>query len=106
MSNQPIHKHRDIANHSPGQQRMFFALGSKLEHDPEELKENAKKHFSVICFNDLTKSNMMYLIDRLVKQEKVRQLTPPKTKEIRKDQSIEDRQKEAEEANRKMLDSL
>lgn len=73
MSNKTYdHNHREIAFHSPLQQRKFFALGQELGHKPEDLKAKAKRKFNVDCFNKLTKSDMMYLIDRLAKQQEVK----------------------------------
>jgi hypothetical protein len=63
------HKHRAIANHSPNQQRMFFAMVATLGHDPEEVKERAKGHYKVGCFNDLTSKQLNWLIDRLVQKQ-------------------------------------
>lgn len=59
--------HLERANHSPNQQRMFFAISNNLGFNPEEVKERAKKKFKVDCFNKLTVSNLMFLIDKLVK---------------------------------------
>ena len=62
------HNHRKIANHSPLQQRMFFAVSSKLGYKSDEVKERAKLYFNKDCFNDLTKSDLMFLIDKLMDQ--------------------------------------
>lgn len=63
------HKHRAIANHSPNQQRMFFAMVAALGKNPEEVKERAKSHYKTGCFNDLTSAQLNWLIDRLVQQQ-------------------------------------
>jgi hypothetical protein len=67
------HKHRKEALHSIEQQRMFYALAADLGYKAEEVKERARTHFRVNCFNDLTKGNMMYLIDRMVQQQEKRE---------------------------------
>lgn len=67
------HKHRAIALHSPEQQAKFFALSDELKYNKEDVKDRAKKHFNVSCFNDLKKGDMMWLIDRLQQQYDKRQ---------------------------------
>lgn len=103
------HNHAAFAEHSPNQQRMFFALGQELGHNAIELKENAKKHFNKECFNRLSNGDMMYLIDRLVKQKELRERMPKSTQNTteatqKKELSSEERRREAEEANKKMLE--
>lgn len=58
--------HIEISLHSPEQQRMFFAVGHSLGFPADKLKERAKKVCGVDCFNALTKTHLMYLIDKLV----------------------------------------
>lgn len=59
------HKHRKEALHSPAQQAMFFALADQLGYDENEVKERAKKKFKHGCFNDITSSEINYLIEKL-----------------------------------------
>lgn len=124
MSNPVLHKHRDIALHSPEQQRKFFACGRELGHNPHDLKESAKKHFNVTCFNQLTVSNMIYLIDWLEKQREVRERMAPGLNSPKPTQLIMDeydpetwarlsdeekaqiRKEQAERANEEMLKKL
>lgn len=63
------HKHREIPLHSEAQAAMFFALASELKYEPDEVKERAKNHFKTSCFNDLKISDLMYLIDKMVKKQ-------------------------------------
>jgi hypothetical protein len=64
----PNHLHLKIANHSPAQQRKFFVLCAELNFNPQQVKERAKKHYGVSCFNELSIEQMNWLIERL--QEK------------------------------------
>jgi|GEM_PF-4746530 hypothetical protein len=66
VSSNHNHLHDSIANHSLEQQRMFFALAQTLGYDKNLVKERAKKHFKKECFNELSKSELMWLIDKLV----------------------------------------
>jgi|SRR6266480_7354643 len=60
------HQHLAIANHSPNQQRKFFALAADLNYSAEEVKRRAKLHFNLGCFNALTVTQMNELIERLL----------------------------------------
>lgn len=103
------HNHLDIANHSPAQQGMFFGLGQKLGYTSNDLKAHAKKHFKVDCFQKLTKGNMIYLIDKLVEQENLREQQAQRAaikQPDRKEKTPEERRKEAEEANTKTMKNL
>jgi hypothetical protein len=51
---------------------MFFALVTTLGYKADELKERAIAKFKKDCFNDLTISDMSYLIDKLVKKQERR----------------------------------
>ena len=61
--------HKEIAEFSPQQQAMFFAVSAALGYKPEDVKERAKERFKVDCFNKLKISDMSYMIDRLVQQQ-------------------------------------
>jgi len=87
---------------------MFFALGQELGHKAIDLKENAKNHFKKTCFNRLSNGDMMYLIDRLQQQKEVRERqADQKVRETRQlDPVAENRRRQAEEANKKMLEKI
>lgn len=70
------HKHIVIASHSPKQQAMFFALVNSLALNLEEVKERAKSRFKISCFNELTSSNMNFLIERLLEKQSKDQKPP------------------------------
>ena len=57
--------HLEIANHTPEQQAKFFVSAADLGFESREVKERAKKYFKTDCFNKLTVSNLMVLIDKL-----------------------------------------
>ena len=73
MKKQFNHKHMETADFSPQQQAMFFALAHQLGFSIQEVKERAKKRFGLKCFNDLKKSQLTWLIDRLVQKQEQRE---------------------------------
>jgi len=70
------HDHLKIANHSPRQQAMFFAIAHQCGFSVAEVKERAIARFRLDCFNRLTTAQLSELIDRLLvvqkRQEEVR----------------------------------
>lgn len=68
------HIHSEIPKHTPEQTRMFFALAKDLGYTSSEVKERAKEFCRVECFNEITKQNLMRLIDLLVKKQDERQI--------------------------------
>lgn len=66
--------HKEIAEFSPQQQAMFFAVSQSLGYDVKSVKERAKKHFNVDCFNKIRSSELSLLIDKLTQQQFKRQI--------------------------------
>jgi len=52
--------------HSLEQARMFFSLAPQLNYNVEEVKRRAKKRFKATCFNELSVSEMNWLIEKLL----------------------------------------
>ena len=61
--------HISTPDFSPNQQAMFFAVSAALGYKAVDVKERAKTHFKVDCFNKLKVSDLSYLIDRLVQKQ-------------------------------------
>ncbi len=53
---------------STKQRKMFFAVSKQLGYEAEDVKNRAKLHFGKEHFNELTKSNLEFLLDKLLEQ--------------------------------------
>jgi hypothetical protein len=60
------HKHVSPANHSREQAKLFFSLPNQLNYPAEIIKQRAKLHFNLSCFNALTSQQINQLIERLL----------------------------------------
>lgn len=54
------------------QRKMFFAIAHALDFDPDEVKERAKKRFQLDSFKNATKSQLNWLIDKLLATQEKR----------------------------------
>lgn len=66
MENKLTHKHMKIAEHSPQQKAMFFALSSQLGYNTDEVKKRAIKKFKHECFNEIRSGEINQLIEILL----------------------------------------
>ena len=71
--NKLIHKHIKIAEHSPAQGAMFFALSSQLGYNADEVKKRATKKFKHACFNEIRSGEINQLIEVLLNKVEEKQ---------------------------------